>query len=172
MTMSSIPPIGDLEIHQDCDIQHRTWTLQHMGRAAMTLLIVMALSGLFGGGPLARTTVTDSHDLLQIEYDRFGRYEGELWLQFTIAPGSIHDDRVTLWMDRAYWTGFAVEHITPEPVRSDTGFDGFTYFFSVGTRLAPVVIVFHLRPESLGLLEARIRLNDQISIRFSQFIYP
>ena len=170
--MSSIPPIEDLEISQDPDIQERTWTLQHIGRTAMALIIAMALSGLFGSGPLARTTATDSHDLLQIEYDRFGRYEGELLLQFTIAPGAIHDDRVTLWMDQAYWTGFAVEHITPEPDSSDTGFDGFTYFFSVGARLAPVVIVFHLRPESLGVLQADIRLNDQISIRFGHFIYP
>jgi hypothetical protein len=170
--MARIPPIGDFEIRQDLDLQHRTWTLQHMGRAAMALLIATALSGLFGSGPLARTTVTDSQNLLQIEYDRFGRYEGDLWLQFTIAPGAIYDDRVSLWMDRAYWTGFAVEHITPEPDRSDTGFDGFTYFFSAETRLAPVVIVFHLRPESLGLLDARIRLNDQMSIRFGQFIYP
>jgi len=170
--MSSISPIDDLEISQDLDIQHRTWTLQHMGWAAMALLITLALTGFFGSGPLARTTATDSLDFLQIEYDRFGRYEGELLLQFTVAPRAIHDDRVTLWMDRAYWTGLAVEHITPEPDGSSTDFDGFTYFFSVGTRPAPVVIVFHLRPESWGLFDARIRLNDQVAIRFGQFIYP
>ncbi len=172
MTMSSIPPIGDLEIHQDLVIQHRTWAIQRMGWAAMALLVAAALCGLFGSGPLARTTVRDARDFMQVEYDRFGRHGGNLLLQFTLAPNATGDDRVTVWMDRAYWTSLAVNHITPQPVASSTALDGFTYVFSIGTRHVPAVVTFHVRPVSRGLLEAHLQLNDQGKIRFRQFIYP
>jgi hypothetical protein len=170
--MSSIPPIGDLEINQDLAVQHRTWAIQRIGWTAMALLVAAALCGLFGSGPLARTTVTDSRDVMQVEYDRFGRYEGNLLLRFTIAPSAVRDDSFTLWMDRAYWTRLAVRHITPQPITSSTALDGVNYVFSIGTRHVPAVVTFHVRPESLGSLEAHLRLNDQSTIRFRQFIYP
>jgi hypothetical protein len=170
--MSSIPPIDELEINQDLVAQHTTWAIQRLGWVAIALFVAAALSGLFGNGPLARTTVTDSRDWMQVEYDRFGRYEGNLLLQVTIAPPATADDRITLWMDRAYWTSLAVDGIIPQPVTSSTALDGFTYVFAIGNPHVPAVVLFHVRPESLGTLQAQLRLNDQSTIRFRQFIYP
>src|SRR6185503_10274526 len=77
------PPvrIGDLELNQDLDLQRKTWTVQRIGWGGMALIVVAALAGVFGSGPLTRTEVTDNPQTFRLLYDRFGRYEGELVLQ-------------------------------------------------------------------------------------------
>lgn len=170
--MSRIPPIGDLEINQDLALQHKTWAIQRMGWTAMALVVTAALCGLFGSGPSARTTAADTHNIMEVEYDRFGRYGGHLFLRFTIAPSATGDETVTLWMDRSYWTRLAIDGITPQPVASSTALDGFNYVFAIGTRHVPAVVTFHVRPESIGPLEAHLKLDERSTIRFRQFIYP
>lgn len=171
--MASSPVrIGDLEINQDLDTQRNTWAIQRIGWAGMALIVLAAVAGLFGSGPLARKTVVDDLQLLRLEYDRFGRYEGELFLRLDLTPEATKTDRVTVWIDRTYWTNHAIEQITPEPVSSSIALDGFLYTFEVGTQRAPAAIIFRLRPEYLGALDGHIRVNDQGSLTFHQFIFP
>ncbi|HWV47055.1 MAG TPA: hypothetical protein VN039_13710 [Nitrospira sp.] len=171
--MASSPVrIRDLEISQDLDLQRTTWTLQRIGWGGMALIILAALSGVFGSGPLARTEVTDDPHTVRLLYDRFGRYEDSLVLQLVLAPETIKTNRVTVEVDRAYWTSHAVEHITPEPLVSSIGIDGFLYTFEADARSAPAVIVFHLRPKYVGALDGRIRVNDSGPLRFHQFMFP
>ncbi len=171
--MASSPVrIGDLEINQDLDLQRTTWTLQRIGWGGMALIVLAALSGVFGSGPLARMEVTDDPHTFRLLYDRFGRYEGELVLQLVLTPETTTTNRVTVEIDRTYWTSHAVEHITPEPLISSIGIDGFLYTFEADAQSRPAVIVFRLRPKYFGALEARIRVNDQSLVTFHQFMFP
>ncbi len=170
--MSSIPPIAGLEITQDLAVQYRTWKIQRMGWAAMALIILAALAGLFGSGPLARTAVVDDQQLVRLEYNRFGRYQDESLLKLELTPKATQTHRVTVKVDRNYWTSHAIEQIAPEPMTSSAGFDGFLYTFEVDSQNAPAAIIVRLRPEYLGSLDGHIRVNDQGSLTFEQFIFP
>jgi hypothetical protein len=151
--MASSPVrIGDLEINQDLDVQRKTWTVQRIGWGGMALIILTALAGVFGSGPLARTEVQDDSQTFRLSYDRFGRYEGEV--------------------DQTYWTSHAVEHMTPEPLLSRVGIGGFLYTFETHPPSTPAAIVFRLRPKYLGSLEGRIRVNDDGLLQFHQFMFP
>ncbi len=168
--MASSPVrIGDLEINQDLDVQRRTWTLQRIGWAGMALIVLAALAGVFGDGPLALTEVTDDRQIFRLWYDRFGRYEGESVLQLVLAPETTTTNQVTVEIDRTYWTCHAVEHISPEPLISSIGIGGFLYTFETN---APSAIVFRLRPKCLGALDGRIRVNDAGPLHFHQFMFP
>ncbi|MGZ8385825.1 MAG: hypothetical protein ACXWWI_07665 [Nitrospira sp.] len=170
--MSSIPPIDGLEITQDLAAQQTTWAIQRMGWAAMALIIMAALAGLFGSGPLARMAVVDDQQLVRLEYDRFGRYEGELLLKLDLTPKATQTHRVTIQINRDYWTSHAIGQIAPAPMTSSTSVDGFLYTFEVDTPNAPAAIIVRLRPEYLGSLDGHIRVNDQGSLTFQQFIFP
>ncbi len=171
--MASSPiRIGDLEIIQDLATQNHTWIIQRIGWGGMALIVIAALTGVFGSGPLARTEVTDDQHTLRLSYDRFGRYEGELFLQLVLSPETTKTDRVTVAIDRTYWTNHAVEQIIPEPLTTSIRSDGFVYTFEVNTPSIPAMIAFRLRPKHLGALDGRIRINDASSLRFHQFIFP
>lgn len=171
--MASSPVrIGDLEFTQDLDLQRKTWTVQRIGWGSMALIVLAALAGVFGSGPLARTEVADNSQTFRLLYDRFGRYEGELVLQLVLTPETTKSNRVTVEIDRAYWTGHAVEHITPEPLISSIGIDGFLYTFETSAPSVPAIIVFRLRPKYFGAMDGRIRVNNAGPLRFHQFMFP
>lgn len=164
--------IGDLEINQDLDTQHMTWSLQRIGWIGMALLILAALAGGFGEGPLVHRTVSDDHHLFYFEYDRVCRYERELLLRLTLTPEATKTSLVRVWLSRTYWSSHAIEQITPEPRTSSTNVDGFAYTFDVGTRNEPAMIVMRLRPEYVGSIDGRIRVNDQGSVTVHQLALP
>lgn len=171
--MASSPVrIGDLDLNQDLDLQRKTWTIQRIGWSGMALIVLAALAGVFGSGPLARTEVTDNPQTFRLSYDRFGRYEGELVLQVVLTPETTKTNRVTVEIDGTYWISHAVEHITPEPLISSIGIDGFLYAFETNTPSTPAVIVFRLRPKYIGAMDGRIRVNDSGPLRFHQFMFP
>jgi hypothetical protein len=169
---SSLVRVGDLEINQNLDVQRTTWTLQRIGWGGMALIVLAALSGMFGSGPLATTEVTDERGTFRLLYDRFGRYESESVLRLVLNPETTKTHRVTVEIDRAYWTSHAVEQITPEPLLSGIGIDGFLYTFETDAPSAPTVIVFRLRPKYLGAMDGRIRVNETVPLQFHQFMYP
>ena len=171
--MASSPVrIGDLDLNQDLDLQRKTWTVQRIGWSGMALIVLAALAGVFGSGPLARTEVTDNPQTFRLSYDRFGRYEGELVLQLVLTPEATKTNRVTVEIDRTYWISHAVEHITPGPLISSIGIDGFLYTFETNTPSTPAVIVFRLRPKYIGVMDGRIRVNDSGPLQFHQFMFP
>jgi len=171
--MASSPVrIDDLELNQDLDLQRKTWTVQRIGWGGMALIVSAALAGVFGSGPLARTEMTDNPQTVRLLYDRFGRYEGELVLQLVLTPETTKSNRVTVEINRTYWTSHAVEHVIPEPLISSIGTDGFLYTFETNAPSTPAVIVFRLRPKYIGALDGRIRVNDAGPLRFHQFIFP
>lgn len=171
--MSSSPVrIDDLEINQDLGVQRKTWVLQRIGWGGMALIVLAALGGVFGSGPLARMDVSDDRHTFRLEYDRFGRYEGETALRLVLSPETTKTGRVTVEINRAYWAGQAVEHITPEPLVSSLGIDGFVYMFETKAPSTPAVITFRLRPEYLGALDGRIRVNEAGPVHFHQFMFP
>ncbi|HEX5545172.1 MAG TPA: hypothetical protein VFX10_06700 [Nitrospira sp.] len=169
---SSLVRIGDLEINQNLDVQRATWTFQRIGWTGMAVIVLAALAGVFGNGPLAHTEVTADPHTVRLFYDRFGRYEGELVLQLWLGPETTTTNRVTVEIDRTYWASHAVEQISPEPLTSSIGDDGFRYTFETNTPSTPAVIVFRLRPKYLGALEGRIRVNDVGLLQFHQFMFP
>jgi hypothetical protein len=163
---------GDLEISQDLGAQHTTWVLQRIGWVGMALLILTALAGGFGDGPLVHRMVSDDHHLFSLEYDRVCRYESEQLLRLTLAPETTKTPHVDVWISRSYWSSHAIEQITPEPRTSSTSSDGFVYTFDVDARNEPAMIVMRLRPEYVGSMEGHIRVNDQGSVTIHQLTFP
>lgn len=56
--MEPIRRVGELEIEEDLDFQRRMWRLQQIGWALLVLVVVAALLGLFGKGPLSRAVAS------------------------------------------------------------------------------------------------------------------
>lgn len=163
---------GDLEIEQDLGYQFSSWRMQRVGWVAIAAVILAALSGLFGSGPLSRTSAVDPRSRAWLEYDRFGRQMTPATLRLHLEPGSAAGGRVRVWIDSVYLEDILIQKITPRPDREEVGPGRSYYLFTITTPDRPTVVTFHLQPERFGVLSGRVGVDDGTPLRFRQLIYP
>ncbi|MET0391129.1 MAG: hypothetical protein ABW321_34475, partial [Polyangiales bacterium] len=109
--------------------ERRAEIAQRFGLGAMALVVLVALLGGFGPGPLGVEVARTSAGL-RVEYDHFVRVEAPATLKLHLPAGShefVLDQR---WLERVH-----VENVTPEPVRV-TSIDGGLRYTMPKTRSA------------------------------------
>ena len=146
--------------------------LHRVGWTVMALLLLAALAGLMGPGPLSSRTASAGPSL-KIQYDRFTRYHSPASLHVTVAPAS-GADQIRLDLDRRFLEAIELESVTPQPARVELATGGQTYVFDA-PRLAngDAEIVFHYRPDrTMRSLRGSVGLADGASVAFTQFVYP
>jgi hypothetical protein len=171
--MTEQPPADKtLELDQDLAFHHRSWIVQRIGWIALGLIIGAALLGLFGGGPLSRTTARSQDGALELEYNRFWRVQAAMTLHVFLRPKTVHAGETRLWLSRSYVDAVDVQHITPPPQRVEAGADRLTYVFAISQMSQQVEIAFHVEPERPGRITGRLGLDDGTTLSFVHRIYP
>ncbi|MDQ2654906.1 MAG: hypothetical protein M3Z20_17880 [Chloroflexota bacterium] len=170
--MADIQNVGSLEIDQDLDFQQKEWRLQRICWSIMALLIVAALLGLTGSGPLARAAAGDAGAPLQLEYSRFVRLNAPTTLDIEIAGEAIAGDQVELRVARAYLQDVSVEQIVPEPAEVRSAGDHLIFVFAVAQPGQPVAVTFDLRHTAFGPTSGQVGLADEMAVDFGQLILP
>lgn len=145
---------------------HRAgWTL-------LGLIILGALAGLFGPGPLSSRTACAGPGFC-VEYERFVRNHAPAQLRIRLT----HDGRggpIRLVIGREFLDGSQQDSITPEPDRVQLVPMGQLYLIEApGLGRGEAVIVYHYRPEgAFRDLPVRVGIEGGPELRFSQFVYP
>ena len=153
----------NIELDESLRAHVRSWKLQRVGWVLMLLIVVAALFGLCGGGPLSYRTKTANNDTLQYEY--FLRYRGHAQLKLQMQHQT---DTTRVGFPMAYWKGFQVEKITPEPFDTQLNNDSIVYFFKGVER---GLIQFYVTPENRGTTGCKMTVNNE-TFPISHFIYP
>ena len=162
----------DLEIDQDLAFAQGSWTLQRAGWLGMSVVLVLALAGILGSGPLSRDEVS-LPGLLRVEYQRFARYQAPQALTAHLEPAVTRGGEVRLWVDRRFLGDSRVDTITPPPVRVEAAGDRLVYVFSARRPAEPVTIVFALQAEHIGPRSGRVGIDGAEAFApFRQFVYP
>ena len=168
-----IQRVGEIELDENAEFQKREWLVQRVGWAVMGLIVLAALLGLFGRGPLARAVVGGEGDPLRVEYDRFTRHASPTTLKIRLTPGVADEDgTIRLWLDREYMQAVQVEEISPEPESMEAGEDGIVYVFRVADAERSTRVTFRIQPSGYGLLSGGVGLVGQFRLRFRQFVFP
>lgn len=160
----------DLEINEDLQFQRRMWKAERIGWSAMAVLLIGALLGLFGNGPVSWTT--ESGESFLVEYQRFGRYQAPLQLRFRLQAGLVKDDRLAFEIDDTFLANVQITGMTPKPVAEQPIADGIRFIFSSNAEDGAVPVTVSYQPEHIGLLEPTVRLGHADSLTIRQFIYP
>ena len=155
---------SQFQIDEDLKFQRREWKIQRVGWAAMALVIIAALIGVFGTGPLSSATIQGEG--LRLEHERFCRFQRSTQLRFTIDGTG---DPVRVLIGSEYLDSAMIERITPEPAKAESVSDGVVFQFAVH---GPATVTFHLMPKKFGLVSGKARLGQAAPIIFTQFIYP
>jgi hypothetical protein len=165
--------VGDLELKHDPEFQRFWWKVERIAWVAMTTLVLAALLGAFGSGPLSRGAAGDPFEQpIRLEYERFARALAPTTLRAQLRAGLARDGAVRLWVSRPYLEAVRVEEVTPEPAQVEAGQDRLVYVFRVADPARPATVSFHLKPERPGALTGHVGVGDGTPLRFEQFVYP
>ena len=164
--------VGDLEISQDTAFQRREWGVQRVGWVVWLAVIVAALVGLMGEGPLSAATAGVQDDPLRVQYHRFVRHAAPRTLEIELQPGTVQGRQARVWINREYLEGLQIQDITPEPSSVEAASDKVIYVFDLDEKGERTTMLFDLEHESMGRKLARVGLGDRQVVSFTQFVYP
>jgi hypothetical protein len=145
---------------------HRAgWTL-------LGLIIVAALAGLLGPGPLSSRTACAGPGFC-VEYERFVRNHAPAELRIRVTHSG-EAGPIRLVLGREFLESSQQDSITPEPDRVELLPAGQLHLIEA-PRLGPreALIVYHYQPDgAFRDLTIRIGLESGPALRLSQFVYP
>ncbi len=161
-----------LELDEHLAFQERQWRWERVGHILLGLIIIAALLGVFGTGPLASATAHSADGHLQLDYQRVVRHQGEAEYRLRIDPAAITGTEVNVWFATGSIHAVRVEGITPEPSAMETGADRLTMTFAVDPAQGPVTLVIHVTPQEMGLRTIELGLESGPSLRIRQLMLP
>ena len=165
--------IGSIEISQDLEFQRKSWRVQRIGWVVMLVIVIAALLGLFGDGPLSSAEAGNPESGLTVRYERFTRMGARHVLDVEIASAQVEaDSAAQLWIDRSWHEANQVRSIVPEPARSAVVADRIVYSFDAPASAASIMVRFELEARSFGWIRARAGLANGPSLSFGQLAYP
>src|SRR5215207_519621 len=107
--------VGDLELDQDLTYQQREWRVERISWIVWLLLIVAALLGLLGPGPLSQTRAGSQDERVWVDYERFVRYRSPTQLIVHIEPDAAQEGMFHLQLDQEFIAKAQIQRIDPEP---------------------------------------------------------
>jgi len=164
--------IGDLEINQDLGFERRSWKVERVAWIIAALILVAALLGFLGPGPLGKATAASPDKSLSLDYFRVEHYGAPVELHFHIDGALAKDGALQVWLDRDFVEALEIEHIDPKPESVQINGERFVYVFRTASAPETIRIFFHVEPNKFGKTPARAGVVNGPEIRFSQFYMP
>lgn len=170
--MPKAPRHEELAIGQDLEFQRRDWRAQRIGWGLMLLVVLGAIAGVFGHGPVAKDRARTPDGRLELQYDRIVRHASEIPIRLRILPAAARDSLLDVWISTEFVRGLIIERIEPEPLEEHAGADHVVFRFRVADPSRPSDIMFHVEPDHLWRRRGVIGLVRGDSVRFTQYVLP
>jgi hypothetical protein len=161
-----------VDLNQEMDYQWREWRAQRIAWAVFILILLAALLGVFGQGPLSHAHAGEAGSPVALDYERFDRYNAPTEMTFRLAPNVGQSGKVRIALSRSFIERIAIDEIVPEPQSVETGADSVTYEFEVQEPSQPALIRYHFEYERAGTVKGEARLEDGPTLAFSIFVWP
>jgi hypothetical protein len=141
-------------IDEDPRLQRVTWRLQRIGWAGMLLVVIAALGGVFGAGPMAHGTAATADGALILRFDRVARVSRDADWLVTLPAG-----RSDIAFEAAALEAFRLGRFEPRPIHERQSGDHLTFAFasSGADRLVLRLVVTARAP---GRKVVRLRAGD------------
>jgi hypothetical protein len=167
----AIHRVRDLEIDEDLDFERRSQRVERIGLVVMGLVVLAALLGLLGSGPLSHATAVGTG--VALDYDRFTRFQTDQTLTVHVAPPATGRE-VRLWLDREFLDAVRLDAVLPPALRVEAAPDRAIFVFAVAEPARPLRVTLRLQPERIGPLRGRAGLEGPAAatVRFRQFVLP
>jgi hypothetical protein len=157
------------DVEEDLRFQRKLWKVEHAAWWTQLAVVVAALLGLLGKGPLSGGTL--QREGATIAFERLARRESRGELSLEVAPALLRDGELRLCADRRWLSGVDLERMVPEPRRGEAGEEATCFTFEVaGDGAARVRLQLAYR--AAGRRQGRLTVSGGPSLTFTQWVYP
>lgn len=162
----------ELTLRENLEFHNRTWAFQRVGWTAVALLLVAALVGLTGEGPLSAAMAVDEATGFEVEYFRFVRHGAPDQLKMRVPAEAVDDSEARIELDREYIEALTLEAIMPEPASVEAMPESIAYLFRIDRNPGTKTVTFNVTHQAVGLVSVRVALGGHRAVTFNQFVYP
>ncbi|MBI3127160.1 MAG: hypothetical protein HYZ11_06120 [Candidatus Tectomicrobia bacterium] len=155
-------------VNEDFRAQLREWRVQRALWILLILILISALAGAFGGGPLSRAVAGDAAESFWLEYERFGRYKSTSLLK--VHAGERTGRTIALRLSNDYLDQIEIERITPEPAWTETFSTHTAFHFAAGAG-STLLATIQFRPKRIGRIHGAAGAGGA-SLPFAHWVYP
>ena len=152
-----------MQIDADVNFQRRICAAQRIGWFLIGVVIIAAVAGSFGNGPVSHASAQG--DGLQLQYERFARLQRPTQVQVSLEAKT----SLQLALSRRYVEAVRVDQIIPEPNEIAAAGEWLVYRFA---GVGPLSITFTVKPEQFGNLSGAARVPGGRAVVFDQWVYP
>lgn len=156
-------------VEENIAMQQRVWRFERVGWYVLSLVMLLALAGLFGRGPLSQGQASSADGRVQVQYARLSRSGVTEHLKITVRGP--HNGQVQVLLDGELFREASLETLQPQPLRSRSEGQGLALQLETGTD-GTATLYLTLRADTPGSLEGRVSLGPDSVVHFSSFIYP
>jgi len=172
LSSGEIPLIGDLQVEEDLKLERRGWIFERIGWLAMLLIVLAALAGLIGNGPLSSDSAAAADESVTLEYDRFQHYHCRATLTVRVSGEAAEEKEVRLWFDQKFLSEIEIDRISPEPSETLVGNGRHVFVFPVADQGKSTEIIFHFEPDKIGAIRGQLGIEERDDVQFALFAYP
>lgn len=160
-----------LDVAENIAHEQKAHRAEHVARGALYGVVVLALAGLFGPGPLSSAAVASPDGSLTVAYHRFVRHDAPTQLTFYVPASEVRADSLMLWVGPPYTHASRSVSFSPEPRSSRADGERVVYTINV-TPGAEASFQITYRPRVQGLKAGSTGRVDGPSVETWHFIYP
>lgn len=164
---------------EDLKFQKKEWVFQRVVWMIMLVIVVLAVIGVFGNGPIAKAEAGNPQDLLHIKYDRIVRERAQTGSLVTINLNrsailrQTGDTLIHLWISQDWVHSMGLTSTTPYPARTSLNDSAIVFSFVAPYDSKSIKILFNWKPVEVGLQHGYIGLLLHPNIyELSTFVLP
>jgi hypothetical protein len=152
---NSVAKVNDeVAVGEDLEFQRKWWRFENAAWIALTLIIVLDLSGLFGRGPLAKAQRHAVDGTIDVKYERIERTASPSIMTIQFGPSAIKDGKIQLYIGNSLIKRLGTQRVIPAPQETVVGDGGLTYSFPASK--PPASVDLALEPLAPGIFDFTI----------------
>lgn len=164
--------VQDLELDEDMEFQEREWRVERFGWFGLLLVVVLAMLGLFGNGPISWTSASTDDGSLEVSFERFGRRGGSQDLGVTVDATAAEGSTWEIELSQGFVDSMRIDSIIPEPDSVEAVPGGVRYTFAQADPTAELEARFSVTPRQLWGQGGEIGLTGGEPVTISYFLFP
>jgi hypothetical protein len=159
-----------LDLDDDLKFHRMNWKVQHIGWGVIALIIIAALCGATGSGPLGDATA-GSHGF-RIEYGRIMRRSAPSEVVVTIERQLLRNSTAHVWITQRVMDGCKPKTIMPTPRRVTARREATEFELEVTPNTDSSIVRFVCEPDRVGTYDGVIGIRGGPSIPVRAYVLP
>ncbi|WP_312583731.1 hypothetical protein [Atlantibacter sp.] len=144
------------------------YIMQTYGAAALLIIVILGLLGLFSDGLLSTKRLSNAQHTLTVEYEKMGRIDSDMNIKIETMA---HGENMTLVLGGDWMRVYEITSLYPTAERMTSRNGELVLQYQTGANAAPFAVWIGVTPRHAGKQTYTLHTDDA-SLTFSQYILP